>query len=133
MLKGIPASPGIAMGKAYLFRTEDVTPVKRTVKDEELENEIRRLEESIEQTKKEICEIQDRISREMGTEHGDIFNAHILVLEDKPFMDEVIARLKREKIGVEWIFSDVLRQYIKKLSATEDEYFRERVVDVQDV
>lgn len=132
-LKGIPASPGITIGKAFLFGREQYTIPRRNIKDEHIPNEIKRFKDSLVQTKGEIMEIKKRISEEMGIEHGQIFSAHLLVIDDSMLIEEVITRLKREKLSIEYIFQDVLRKYIKVFSEMDDEYLRERISDINDV
>jgi phosphotransferase system enzyme I (PtsI) len=69
----------------------------------------------------------------MGQEQAEIFDAHLLVLEDRMLIEEVISRLKKELVNVAFIFSEVLKKYIEVFSKIEDEYLKERVTDVNDV
>ncbi|MDO8524915.1 MAG: phosphoenolpyruvate--protein phosphotransferase [Candidatus Omnitrophota bacterium] len=133
MIKGIPASPGISVGKAFLYGREQYTIPRRTVNDSQILSEIKRFKDALVQTKKEIQEIEKRISYEIGAEHGQIFSAHLLVIDDSMLIEEVISRLKREQLSIEYIFQDVLRRYIKVFSEMDDEYLRERISDVNDV
>jgi phosphotransferase system enzyme I (PtsI) len=133
VLKGIPASPGIASGKAFLYGREQYTIPRRTINDIQIQNEIKRFKDALVQTKSEIQEIKRRISEEMGAEHGQIFSAHLLVIDDSMLIEEVITRLKRERLSIEYIFQDVLRRYIKVFSEMDDEYLKERISDVNDV
>lgn len=133
VLKGIPASPGIAMGPAFLMDTEEPVVPRRQISDEELPQEIARFEEALIQTRKEIVDIQKKITEEMGTDHAEIFNAHLLVLEDKMFLEEVISRLRKEKLTVEYILLDVIKKYVKVFSKMDDEYLKERISDIEDV
>ncbi|MCM8797952.1 MAG: phosphoenolpyruvate--protein phosphotransferase [Candidatus Omnitrophica bacterium] len=133
ILKGIPASPGIAMGQAFLMEMEEPTVPRRQISDEDLPNEIARLEDALIQTRKEILEIQKKIAEEMSYEHAEIFNAHLLLLEDKMFLEEVISRLRKEKFIVEYILVDVIKKYIKVFSKMDDEYLRDRISDIDDV
>ncbi|MFH0763995.1 MAG: phosphoenolpyruvate--protein phosphotransferase [Candidatus Omnitrophota bacterium] len=132
-LKGIPASPGITIGKAFLFGREQYAIPRRGIKDEHIQSEIRRFKEALIQTKNEIVEIKKHISEEMGAEHGQIFSAHLLVIDDSMLIEEVVVRLKKEKLSIEYIFQDVLRRYIKVFSEMDDEYLKERISDINDV
>lgn len=133
ILKGIPASPGIVSGKVFLYGREQYTIARRLVKDDQIQNEIKRFKDALLQTKNEILDIKKRISDEMGAEHGQIFSAHLLVLDDSMLIEEVIAKLKKEKLSIEYIFQDVLRRYIKVFSEMDDEYLKERISDINDV
>lgn len=134
ILKGIPAAPGISVGKAFLFDTHEVAQIiKRPILEEEVSKEVQRFKEALNKTKQELTKIKDKISREIGAEHGEIFSAHILVLEDTMLIDEVITQIKKERLVAEYIFQDVLRKYIKAFSKIDDEYLKERISDINDV
>ncbi|RKY41599.1 MAG: phosphoenolpyruvate--protein phosphotransferase [Candidatus Makaraimicrobium thalassicum] len=132
-IKGIPAAPGIAIGKAHVFGTENIVPQERRLSEGEIAGEIERFRKALKQTKEDLIGIEKRISREIGAEHGKIFNAHLLVLEDSVLVQEVITRLKKKKKNIELIFSDVLNKYISVLSKARDEYLRDRISDITDV
>jgi len=133
ILKGIPAAPGIVMGKAYTIYDEEVVVPKKKVSEKAIVNEISRFKEALTKTKIEIQNIHQKIAKEMGIEKARIFAAHLMVLEDEVLISEVIAKLKRDKYTVDYIFWEVLKKYINVLSKSEDEYLRERVSDINDV
>lgn len=133
ILKGIPAAPGITIGKAYLVDSEDFTVSRRKITEDDLPEEINRFQEALVKTRSEILKIKEKISKDMGVEHGEIFSAHLLVLEDTMLIEEVIAKMKKDKVGVEYVFLDVLKKYIKTFSKMDDEYLRERISDINDV
>jgi len=133
LLRGIPASPGIAVGKAFLFDTTQLIVNEKDIKSDAIPNEITRFEEALIKTRAEILAIQKKISREMGSQHAEIFNAHLLVLEDRMLIEEVIERLKKERKCVEHIFARVIEKYIKVFSRMNDEYLKERTSDIEDV
>jgi len=133
ILKGIPAAPGIIIGKAYLVDSEDITVSRRKITEDDLPDEINRFQEALVKTRNEILKIKDKISKDMGVEHGEIFSAHLLVLEDTMLIEEVIVKMKKDKIGVEYVFLDVLKKYIRTFSKMDDEYLRERISDINDV
>jgi len=133
ILKGIPASPGIVSGKAFLYGREQYTITRRSISDSQIQSEIKRFKDALLQTKAEIVEIKKRISDEMGAEHGQIFSAHLLVIDDSMLIEEVISKLKKERFSIEYVFQDVLRRYVKVFSEMDDEYLKERISDVNDV
>ena len=99
-LKGIPVSPGVAIGKAVLLHTETSFDVPgRTIADEEVSKEIARFEDALTRTRAEILGIRKRIASQIGRESSDIFNAHLMILEDRTLIEDVIASVKTEKIG----------------------------------
>lgn len=133
ILKGIPASPGIVIGKAYIYGKEDLGVDKLPITDEQVPLEISRFEDALIQTRQEIIALQRKIAQEMGVEHGEVFDAHLLVLEDRMLIEEVISRVKKEKLCIEYIFWEVLKRYASVFSRIEDEYLKERISDINDV
>ncbi len=132
-LRGIPAAPGIAIGKAHVFGTEEIVPPQRDITEAEIPAEIMRFKDVLAKTRKEILAIEKKISKEMGVEHGKIFSAHLLVLEDSMLVKEVISRLAKRKKNIEAVFAEVLDKYISVLSEAKDEYLRDRIADITDV
>lgn len=133
MIKGIAASPGIAIGKAYVLRQEDTPVPKREIRESDVPSEIVRFEEALIKTRSDILETQKKISTEIGESYGEIFTAHRMVLEDRAMIEEVISKLKKEQLCVEYIFSEVLKKYTEVFSRIDDEYLKERVSDIHDV
>ena len=133
ILKGVSASPGISIGHAHLWKKEEIVVLKRAVPDSKLAEEIARFEDALIKTRQEIIHMQNRISKDMGTEHAEIFDAHLLVLEDRMLIEEVITRIKKQKLTAAFIFSEVLKKYVGVFSRIEDEYLKERITDINDV
>ena len=132
-LRGIPAAPGIAIGKAFFFDSEDISVPKRPITEDQVPFEVFRLEEAMIKTRRQILGIQKKLSEDIGQEHAEILNAHLLVLEDQSLREEIIDGLRRQLLNVETIFNEVIRRHLKAFSRTEDEYLRERTADIEDV
>jgi phosphoenolpyruvate-protein phosphotransferase (PTS system enzyme I) len=130
---GIPVSPGIVSGKIYIFDHEDDALVERDLNDAEIPGEIVKLENALIETRREITEIQEKIAESIGLSHAEIFSAHLLVLEDRTFLEEIIKGVETQKKNVEHIFQQVMNKYIKAFSEIEDAYLKERMSDIQDV
>ncbi len=133
ILKGIPAAPGIVIGRAYIFGREDLNVEKTPIGEEQVPLEISRFEDALIQTRQEIIALQKKIAQEMGSEHGEVFDAHLLVLEDRMLIEEVISKVKKDKLAVDFVFSEVLKRYAGVFSRIEDEYLKERISDINDV
>lgn len=132
-LRGIPASAGVAIGKVLLFDSEDLLVPHRTITDDQIPYEVLRFEEALIQTRHQILNIQKRLADELGQEHAEIFNAHLLVLEDQTLREEILTGLKTQHLNVEMMFNEVVRRHLRAFSRTEDEYLRERTADIDDV
>ena len=133
MFKGIAASPGIATGKVFLYNSEDVRVPCFKIKITDIPSEIARFEEALIKTRSEIIAIRNNIASEMGIKHAEIFNAHLLVLEDRMIIDEIVTRLRSQRYNIEYIFEDVLHKYISAFQKMDDEYLKERISDIEDV
>jgi len=133
VLKGIPAAPGISVGRIYLLDSEEFVIPRRKITSREVKKEIGKFTKCLNKTRQELLDVKNRISEEMGSEHAEIFSAHLLVIEDPILINDVVSRIEREKLCVEYIFLDVMKRYINVLSKTNDEYLRERVSDINDV
>ncbi len=132
-LKGIAAAAGISIGPAYKIGKEEIVVPKQTIQESDIPLQIQLFEEALIKTRKEIVELQKKIAIDLGQEEAQIFDAHLLVLEDRMIIEEVISRLKKERLNVAFIFSEVLKKYIDVFSKIEDEYLKERTSDVNDV
>lgn len=132
-LKGIAAAGGISIGPAYKLGKEEFVVLAEAIRWEDIPIQIQLFEEALIKTRREIIELQKRIGSEMGQEEAQIFDAHLLVLEDRMLIEEVISRLKKEQQNVAYIFSEVLKKYIGVFSRIEDEYLKERIADINDV
>jgi len=131
--KGIAAAGGISIGPVYKLGSEELVVLRQTITREEIPLQIQLFEEALIKTRREIIELQKRISTDMGQEEAQIFDAHLLVLEDRMLIEEVISRLKKEQLNVAYIFSEVLKKYISVFLKIEDEYLKERTADINDV
>ena len=131
--QGVGVSPGIARGTVFVYRPENEDPPMRRITAEEIPEEIARFEAALILTRQQILEMQQRIAESIGAKDAGIFDAHLLVVEDRTLIDEVIRVLQREKLNVEHVFHLVADRYAKTLAAIDDPYLRERAVDIHDV
>ncbi|MCD6539170.1 MAG: phosphoenolpyruvate--protein phosphotransferase [Candidatus Omnitrophica bacterium] len=132
-IKGVSASSGIAVGKAFLIGREEFSVVSRKVPLEDVPSEILRLEDALIKTRRELIELQKEIEKNLGSEHAQIFDAHLLVLEDRVLIEDVISKIKKNRINVEYAFWEVIKKYIETLSKLDDGYLKERALDLRDV
>lgn len=133
MQKGIGASPGIAIGKAYVFHQHLVNIRKGVIGEDVVEAEVGRLDEALEESKEQLLQIKAKVTEEMGTEQGEILQAHIMVLEDPVFIEEIKTAMRSEKITADHAVFKVSRNYIELFENLEDEYMKERAADIKDV
>ncbi len=131
--EGVGVAPGIAHGEVVIHWVDDEEIPLRKVDPEDLHLEIARFESALIATRAELLEIQQRIADAIGTKDASIFDAHLLVVEDRTLIDEVLRSLEHDRNNVEYIFHQVAEKYCHTLGQIDDPYLRERVVDIEDV
>lgn len=133
IFRGIPVSAGVCRGKILVVDRNGPSVGRRDLTEAELVEEVNRLEKALVQTRHQILEVQRRVSQAMGAEEGSIFDAHLLVLEDRTLLDEVVRVIKEKRVNAEFAFHSVAERYAASLAAIEDDYLRERATDMRDV
>ena len=130
-LQGIGCAPGVARGKAFVFlqKNEDIP----CYKVEDTEAEIRRFEGAIAKTREQIAKLSEEVRQRAGSAGGDIFDAHLLVLEDPAVIDETKKAMQSSKLNAEHCVNSVASRYIEFFSGLDDSYLKERVADIRDV
>src|ERR1700677_3564210 len=114
-------SPGIAGGPVFVYRTDDdEEPPVRRIPESELPLEIARFEAALILTRAQILEMQEKIAEAIGAKDAGIFDAHLLVVEDRTLIDEVLRTLTRDRNNIEHIFQQVANRYSKTLSEIDD-------------
>src|ERR1043166_5813682 len=131
--EGIGVSPGIAFGRIHVVREDLDEVVRYQIAPSQIADEIGRFEAGLIQTRMQILEMQERIAESIGAKDAAIFDAHLLVVEDRTLIDEVLRKLKTDLCNVEWAFQEVATRYAETLSKIDDPYLRERALDIQDV
>src|SRR5436853_3577359 len=131
--QGAGVSPGLAHGIIHVVR-DDLDDVARyQIEPSQIGNEIARFEAALVQTRVQILEMQQKIAEAIGAKDAAIFDAHLLVVEDRTLIEEVLRKLESEHCNVEWVFQEVATSYAETLSKIDDPYLRERALDIQDV
>ena len=130
---GVGVSPGVALGKIQVVTDDFEEIARRPITSEEIAGEIGRFETALIQTRVQILEMQQRIAEAIGAKDAAIFDAHLLVVEDRTLIDEVLRKLEADRCNVEFVFHEVATNYAETLGKIDDPYLRERALDIQDV
>lgn len=130
MLKGIAASSGITIAKAYKLETPQITIEK---KDSNPQEEIEKFKNALAASRKDIETIKERATGKLSDEELEIFDAHLMVVDDPAMSDEVISMIENEKVNAEYALDVVSNNYISMFESLDDEYMRERAADIKDV
>jgi phosphotransferase system enzyme I (PtsI) len=129
---GVAASPGIAMGNALVLARTDMRVPRRRLSPDEIDGEIERLMGALGVTKAQLLDVRNKVAHEMGESYARIFDAHVMILEDKMSIDEVIAGV-RSGNNAEFALSAVLSRHERLLWAKGDVYIKDRAADIRDV
>jgi len=133
VFRGIGVSPGIAVGKALVVEVRRPRIKRERVDPARLPLEISRLRQALEASRRQLLEIQERIAKEVGPQYARIFDAHLLILEDRWLVEETSATIQAQGVNAEYALQEVLEPVRQAFSRVEDGYFRERRTDVDDV
>ena len=131
MLKGIAASRGIAIAKAYRLVEPDLSIVKKMVED--VEEELKRFQMALESSKTELEDIREKAQVELGADKAAIFEAHLFVLSDPEFVSQIVAKIESEKVNAEYVLKEVSDRFITMFEQMDNEYIKERKGDIRDV
>ena len=134
IFRGIPVSPGVCRGKILVLgRPQTETVSRREIRDQDIAEELKRLEQALVDTRHQILDVQRQVTAGLGAQDASIFDAHLLVLEDPALIEEVTRLIEKERTNAAYAFQHVSEKYIRTLSAIDDEYLRERSTDMRDV
>lgn len=130
-MKAIGTSPGIAVGKVLVYKEPELVIELKKIYD--IDSEIERLDSAIKKSSKEIQDLYEEALKNVGKDEAQIFAAHKMILEDPEFVNGIKFKIKEKKTNAEWAVKEISNQYIEMFNNIEDEYLRERALDLKDV
>lgn len=133
VFKGISASPGIAIGRAFVLEDMDLAVGRWQVPPEAVKAEVSRFRQAVADTRKEMLTTQQKILKLLGKTHARLIEAYILILEDPLIAKDVVKNISQNRVNAEYALSEAIAGAVKALESATDEYFRERRHDVLDV
>jgi phosphoenolpyruvate-protein phosphotransferase (PTS system enzyme I) len=131
--EGIPASPGIAIAPIHVMARGFSAPEVYKIDEEDVPREQERSREAIELTKKQLIELQTRLESLAGDAEQAIFEAHVMLLEDKAVTEKVIEAIENRQQNAEFAFYAVMQNFLEAMRRISDPYLRERTADIEDV
>ncbi|WP_281521647.1 phosphoenolpyruvate--protein phosphotransferase [Dubosiella newyorkensis] len=130
MLKGIAASAGVAVAKAYKLETPVVVIEKKSGNPEE---EIKKFEDALAKTVKDIEGVKERAAKRLSDEELAVFDAHLMMAGDPEFASQIKNMITNDEVNAEFAAEIVANQMIEMFEAMDNDYFRERAADIKDV
>jgi len=132
-LKGIPASPGIVMGRACVFQDILYLVERKNLEEGDAESEVARLKQAVRQVRDELIQDQLRVMREIGKREAEIFLAHVAILEDPYFISKVIQDIRENGTNAEAAVMGGMEEFRKAFEKMGDSYFRSKAQDLRDI
>ena len=136
-ITAIGTSEGIVIGKAYIFSSaaagECFSVSETKISEDQINYEIKCFDDAINKTRDEIETVRNEAANKTGLKHAQIFDAHLLILEDKVFIDQIKKLITKNHYNANSAFCTIAKNYLKSFENITDKYFRERTADVKDV
>ncbi|QDY83225.1 phosphoenolpyruvate--protein phosphotransferase [Paenibacillus polymyxa] len=133
MIEGIGAAAGVAIGKAFVLPSWEWDLPDQKMDTVDLAKEFERLYEGIRTSKSEIQFIKDEFREMVGVEESSIFDAHLAILEDPEFMNEISGIIQRQYKAAEVAVKEAIDHFVTMFDLLDDEYMKERAIDIKDV
>ncbi len=130
-INGIGVSPGIAIGPALTFGVQTLDIARYEVADRDAE--LVRFHEALKDARNAIQRLREQTAEQLGDKHAEIFDAHLMILDDPLFREEIENRVRDEGINVEYLVDDFIARMSKAIESVDDTRFRERARDLMDV
>ncbi|KIL50275.1 phosphoenolpyruvate-protein phosphotransferase [Jeotgalibacillus alimentarius] len=131
VLKGIAASSGIAIAKAYRLVEPDLSFEQTKV--EHADQEVQRFQDALQTSKNELEVIRDRARTELGEDKAQIFEAHLLVLSDPELISPIEDKINQEHVNAEAALKETADMFVTMFEQMDNEYMKERAADIRDV
>jgi len=132
-LKGTAVSSGISIGKVYLLERGKIHVSKYQVKEDQVDREVGRFRAAIRRAVDELNEVKQSIVDAEIRKHAFIIDAHLLILQDRFFYDDIIETIRRDRINAEWALDLVVSKFLASFDKVEDPYLRERGQDLSHI
>jgi phosphoenolpyruvate-protein phosphotransferase (PTS system enzyme I) len=133
MRKGIPVSPGVAVGTAYCIHDIFVSPEHSRLGEEEVSGELARYETARDLAERDLKALHDKVAAQVGEKEAAIFSMHAAILRDTAFTEKIRHWIVHERLTAPAALHQLLNEYTSLFARTQDEYLKERLNDVRDV
>ncbi len=132
-LTGLPASEGVAIGRAVVIANRALEVFRIPLPEEGLGDEILRLRAACQATQQQIHRTRAKAGHLFGQELAAIFDAHSLLLSDRMFLHQIESRIRRDRVNAEWAVHETAKELTRRFSDVDNPYLRERGQDIEDV
>ena len=133
MISGILVSPGFAFGQALILKEDPIVVSTRKITDEQIDKEIQNFIDGRNKSAEQLSLIKEKAEKNLGAEKAEIFEGHIMLLEDEELEQEIVSLIKGDKKTADAAVYSVIEDQAQALEALDDEYLKERAADVRDI
>lgn len=133
IITGKSVAPGYAQGRAVILGTGQAVIETTPIRTDRIDDELARFHAALDDSHRELLQLQARVQSELGTEAASIFSAHLLFLRDRQFIDRVETCIREERRSLESAIQVTVDELARLLDETENVYLRERAADVRDL
>jgi phosphotransferase system enzyme I (PtsI) len=132
VLKGIPASGGVAIGKGFFLNRVLSRSVRSTVGREQVDEEVAAFQRAVARSREQILAIRDGVT-DTSSEHHQILSVHLALLEDSMLVEQTVRTIRENQFAADWAFNKVLQNLLETFHRIEDPYLRERGHDLRQI
>ncbi|SQD80764.1 phosphoenolpyruvate-protein phosphotransferase PtsI [Moritella yayanosii] len=133
MISGILASPGIAFGKAQLFINEAIVLNKQTIETAQIDEQIAIFLAARDKSAIQLEAITEMARQTFGDEKAEIFEGHMMLLEDEELEEDIVTFIKKNKVSADFAIHSIIEENAEMMAALDDPYLRERAADFRDI
>ncbi len=133
VIQGIPASPGIVIGPAFILDTERPHVEEETIPPEAVEEEVEAFQSALDETRMEVTRLRTELEDEIGEHKARIFDAHLMMLEDSMIVEGTMRRIRETRTSAAVALTEVIAHVISAMKKAGDEYLRDRIYDIRDL
>jgi phosphotransferase system enzyme I (PtsI) len=132
VLKGIPASGGVAIGKGFFLNRVLPRSVRSTIGRDQVDEEVAAFHRAVARSREQILAIRDSVT-DPSSEHHQILSVHLALLEDSMLVEQTVRTIRENQFAADWAFNKVLQNLLETFHRIEDPYLRERGHDLRQI
>ncbi len=132
-LTGVAASPGVAFGHAVTSWDPEFVTLNYTLEPSEVDSQVESLRRSVDESRQQLVRMQDKLAGAVGGDSTTLIDAHLLILEDRLFVERIVEKIRAERINAEWAIQAVSSHILEAYDRVHDDYLRDRRGDLEDV
>lgn len=132
-LAGIPVSPGIISGHAVILSGDFIQTREEKITESQVSDETSRFKNALQDTITDLQLVMDQVGSRLDAHQRDIFDAHMMILEDRHIIDETMDKISKDYINADHAYFTIMQRYQQSLDESGDSYWQERATEIRDI